>query len=191
MPKNTTHSENPVRSNSRRENGTPDSESMESPLDEAFLNELADIYNAEQQIAKALPKMAKAAQSPELREAFESHLEETLRQAKRLEDAVETLGVTLKRKKCKGMEGLLEEGKEMMDDYKGYPALDAVLIASAQKVEHYEIAAYGTLCEWAQQMGHDEAADLLQESLDEEKAADEKLTTIAEGLANQQAQEQD
>src|SRR4030095_11022661 len=112
------------------------SESMDNPLHEAFLDEVADMYNAEQQLIKALPKMAKAARSEALREAFESHLEETEQQAQRIEEAMESIGESVKRKKCKGMEGLLSEGKEMMAEYKDDPALDAVLIAAAQKVEH-------------------------------------------------------
>ena len=164
---------------------------MDNPLHEAFLDEVADIYNAEQQLINALPRMAKAAQSEELREAFEAHLQETEEQDRRIEEAMETIGETLKRKKCKAMEGLLAEGKEMMEDYEGDPAIDAVLIAAAQKVEHYEIASYGTVCAWAQQMNHNEALNLFQESLDEEKAADEKLTQIAESAANVQAEEKE
>ena len=168
-----------------------ESESMDNPLHKAFLDEVADIYNAEQQLIKALPKMAKAAQSEPLQEAFESHLKETEQQAQRIEEAMESIGESLQRKKCKAMEGLLAEGKEMMEDYKDDPALDAVLIAAAQKVEHYEIASYGTICAWAEQMGHQEALDLFKQNLGEEKAADEKLTTIAEDAANLKAEEKD
>lgn len=182
-------------STSNRREESESAESMEkNPLHEAFLAEVADVYSAEQQIIKALPRMAKAAQSDELREAFESHLQETEQQVKRLEEALETIGESLRRKKCQGMEGLLAEGKENMDEYKGDSALDAVLIAAAQKVEHYEIASYGTLCAWAEQMGHHEALELFKASLEEEKAADEKLTQIAESAANlhaEQEQEQD
>jgi ferritin-like metal-binding protein YciE len=160
-----------------------------NPLHEAFLDQVSDIYNAEQQLIKALPKMAKAAQSTELRAAFEAHLEETEGQARRLEEAMESIGESLRRKKCKAMEGLLAEGKEMMEEFKGNPALDAVLIAAAQKVEHYEIASYGTVSAWAQCMGHSEAVDLFQETLAEEKSADEKLTSIAEDLANVEAEQ--
>ena len=158
-----------------------ESKSMDNPLHEAFIDEVADMYNAEKQLIKALPKMAKAAQSEQLQEAFESHLKETEQQAQRIEEAMESIGESLQRKKCKAMEGLLAEGKEMMDDYKGDPAIDAVLIAAAQKVEHYEIASYGTICAWAEQMDHQEALELFKQNLEEEKAADEKLTTIAEG----------
>jgi ferritin-like metal-binding protein YciE len=168
-----------------------ETESMKNPLHEAFLDEVADIYNAEQQLIKALPRMAKAAQSDELRDAFESHLRETEQQSDRIEEALEAIGESLRRKKCRGMEGLLSEAKEMMGDYKNDPAIDAVLIAGAQKVEHYEIASYGTLCAWAEQMGHARALEFLRTSLEEEKAADEKLTRIAENAANPHAEGQD
>jgi ferritin-like metal-binding protein YciE len=165
------------------------SETMETRLHAAFLDEVYDLYNAEHQLIKALPKIAKAAQSEELREAFEGHWRETEEHARRLEQALESIGESMKRNKCEAMEGLLAEGKEMMDDFKDDAALDAVLIAAAQKVEHYEIASYGTLCAWAQRMGHTQALNLFQETLAEEKAADEKLTSIAESIANSQAQE--
>jgi ferritin-like metal-binding protein YciE len=185
----TTRNKRQTTSTTRRATGAGETDSMrENPLHEAFLNEIADIHNAEQQLIKALPKMAKAAQSDELREAFESHLRETEAQAERIEQAMESFGETLPRKKCKAMEGLLKEGKEMMDDFEDEPSLDAVLIAAAQKVEHYEIASYGTICAWAEQMGHHEALELFRENLEEEKAADEKLTQIAESAANVQAQ---
>jgi len=163
-------------------------DSSQNDLHELFLDEFADIYNAEKQLTKALPKMAKAAQTPELRQAFETHLRETENQINRLEQAIETLDESLKRKKCKAMEGLLEEGKEILEEQKGSSALDAGLIAAAQKVEHYEIASYGTLCRWAEMMGHTEALNLLKQNLAEEKATDEKLTQVAERTANVQAQ---
>ena len=169
-------------------NGSGENENKHDDLHELFLDELADIYSAEKQLVKALPKMAKAANSDELREAFESHLAETEQQRTRLEEAAEHLGEKLKNKKCKGMEGLIEEGKEMMEEMKDSSALDAALIASAQKVEHYEIASYGTLCAWAEQMGHDDVLQLLKETMEEEESADEKLTEIAESLANEEAQ---
>ncbi len=162
--------------------------SLDSSLHEAFLDELADIYNAEQQLLKALPKMAEAAEAQELRDAFTSHLQETEEHVKRLEEVAQTLGESLKTKKCKAMEGLLREGQEIMREFKGEPALDAVLIAAAQKVEHYEIASYGTLRAWVQQMGHTQVLSSLESTLEEEKAADEKLTQIAESLANQEAE---
>ena len=182
-------------SSNRRNTASRSSESdfseSNSELQELFLDELADIYNAEQQLTKALPKMAKAAQSDELREAFEMHLEETEGQISRIEQAAEAIGETLKRKVCKGMKGLLEEGQEMMQEKKDSPAIDATLIAAAQKVEHYEIASYGTICAWAKHLGQDEALELLHENLDEEKTTDEKLTELAESAANIQAQQAD
>jgi ferritin-like metal-binding protein YciE len=162
---------------------------MDNDLHELFLEELADILNAERQLTKALPKMARAAESAELTEAFESHLAETEIHISRLEKVFRSLDESPKRKKCKGMEGLIEEGEEMMKEMKSTSALDASLIASAQKAEHYEIASYGALCAWAGQMGHDEALQLLQETLDEEKTADETLTQIAESSANQMAEQ--
>jgi ferritin-like metal-binding protein YciE len=174
----------PTRSASEEDASSESSEGTDNPLHEVFLEEVADVHNAEQQLIKALPKMAKAAQSEELRAAFEAHLEETLSQVDRLKEAMESIGETLKSKKCKAMEGLLAEGKEMMEEHKGEPTIDAVLIAAAQKVEHYEIASYGTLVAWANELGHEEAAELLAETLEEEKAADEKLTQIAESTAN-------
>lgn len=163
---------------------------QQNELHELFLDELADIYNGEQQLTKALPKMAKAAQNEELREGFETHLQETEGQIARLEQVVEALGEAMKRKTCKGMKGLIEEGSEMMQEKKGSPSLDAALIAAAQKVEHYEIASYGTLCAWAKQMGHNEALELLHETLEEERATDEKLTQVAESLANVEAEQE-
>jgi ferritin-like metal-binding protein YciE len=165
-----------------------ESESQGNELHELFLEELADIYNGEQQLTKALPKMAKAAQSDELRQAFESHLQETENQISRLEQVFETLGESVKRKVCKGLKGIIEEGSEMIQEQKGSNALDAALINAAQKAEHYEIASYGTVCAWAKQMNHDEVLELLHETLDEEKTADEKLTQIAESAANVQTE---
>jgi ferritin-like metal-binding protein YciE len=159
----------------------------EGTLHDAFLDELRDAYDAEKQITKALPKMAKAADSPELRAAFESHLEETRGQIQRLEQVFASLDEKVRGKHCDGMEGIIEEGKSGMEEDFDDSTMDAVLIASAQRVEHYEMAAYGTLIAWAKAMGHDEAADLLQETLDEEKAADEKLTSLGEGGINQEA----
>lgn len=171
----------------RSGNGQESNGRENSELHELFLDELADIHNAEQQLVKALPKMAKAAQSDELREAFEAHLDETEGQIQRLEQVAEALDESIKRKVCKAMQGLLAEGQEMMQENKGSPALDAALIAAAQKVEHYEIATYGTLCAWAERMGQQEAVELLRQNESEEEAADEKLTGIAESLANEEA----
>jgi len=177
------------RMSSNRDMQDRDQESkMDNDLHELFLDELADVYSAEQQLTKALPKLAKTAESEELREAFEQHLEETEEHVSRLEQVAKQLGESLKRKTCKAMKGLVEEGEEIMKEQKDSSALDAALIAAAQKVEHYEIASYGTLVAWAEQMGHDEAVDLLEETLEEEKTADDKLTSIAESIANQKAQ---
>src|ERR671913_1136402 len=156
-------------------------------LHDAFLDELRDTYDAEKQIIKALPKMAKAASSPELRSAFEMHLEETRGQVARLEEVFAALGEKVRGKHCDGMAGIIEEGKSAMEEDFDDSTLDAALIASAQRVEHYEMAAYGTLVAWAKAMGHDEAADTLQQILDEEKATDEKLSQLAEGGINQEA----
>ena len=158
-------------------------------LHDAFVDELRDSYDAEKQLTKALPKMAKAANSPELREAIESHLEETLQQVERLEQVFESLGEKPRGKHCDGIAGIIQEAQAVMQEDFDEPTADACLIASAQRAEHYEMAAYGTLVAWARAMGHDEAADLLQETLDEEKAADEKLNTLAEGGINEQAAE--
>ncbi len=161
---------------------------MDNDLHELFLDELADLYSAEQQLTKALPKMAKAAQSDELREALEQHLEETEEHISRLEQVAESLDETLKKKTCEAMKGLLKEGDEIVKEQKDSTALDAGIIAACQKVEHYEIASYGTVCAWAEQMGHDEALKLLRQTEEEESAADEKLTEIAENIANERAQ---
>ncbi len=168
--------------------GESESGGMDTELHDLFLDQLGDIYNAEQQLTKALSKMAKAAESEELRQAFESHLEETEQQISRLDEAAEALDESIKRKTCKAMQGLIAEGQEMMSEKKNSSALDAALIAAAQKIEHYEIATYGTLCTWAEQMGHDQALQLLKQNLDEEESADEKLTSVAESIANQRAQ---
>jgi len=166
-----------------------DSESkMDNDLHELFLDELADLYSAEQQLTKALPKMAKAAESDELREALEEHLEETEEHLSRLEQVAESLDETLKKKTCKAMKGLIEEADEIVKEQKDSSALDAGIIAACQKVEHYEIASYGTVCAWAEQMGHDEALKLLRQTEEEESTADEKLTEIAETIANERAQ---
>jgi ferritin-like metal-binding protein YciE len=156
-------------------------------LHDAFIDELRDAYDAEKQLIKALKKMAKAASSPDLRAAFESHLVETEGQVARLEDVFGTLDEKARGKHCDGIAGIIEEGKGVMEEDFDEATLDACLIASGQRAEHYEIAAYGTLVAWAQAMGHTEAADLLQQTLDEEKAADEKLTALAESGINQEA----
>ena len=157
---------------------------MNSELHELFLDELADLLNAETQLTKALPKMAKAAQSEELRGALNSHLEETEGHVDRLKQVFEALNEKPSSKTCQAMKGLIEEGSELLQELKGKGTIDAGIIAAAQKVEHYEIASYGTVRAWAERMGHDEAVRLLEETLDEEKAADEKLTEVAETVAN-------
>lgn len=156
-------------------------------LHDAFIDELRDTYDAERQIIKALPKMIKACSSEELRAAFESHLEETRGQVERLEQVFELCEEKARGKHCEGVAGIIEEGKTMMEEEFDDTTMDAVLIASGQRVEHYEMAAYGTLVAWAREMGHNEAAELLEQTLEEEKAADEKLTTIAEGGINKEA----
>ena len=161
---------------------------MDNDLHELFLDELADVLSAELQLTKALPKMAKAAESDDLRQAFEDHLAETEEHVSRLEEVAEGLGEKLKKKTCAAMKGLIEEAQDLMKEQKDSSALDAALIAAAQKVEHYEIASYGTLCAWAKQMEHDDAARILGETLEEEKAADEKLTEIAQSAANSKAE---
>jgi ferritin-like metal-binding protein YciE len=165
-----------------------DIETMDSELHELFLDELADILSAEQQLTKALPKMAEAAVSEELTAAFETHLTETEHHIKRLEQVFMALDEPVRSKECKAMKGLLEEGKEMMEEMAGSSALDAALIAAAQKVEHYEIASYGTVCAWATRMGHDEAVELLSATLQEEKTTDDILTEIAEFSVNAAAE---
>jgi len=169
------------------ENGEHEGQEKNSELHELFLDELADLLSAETQLTKALPKMARAAQSDELREAIESHLEETEGHVERLKKVFESVEAKPKSKTCQAMKGLLEEGSEIMQELKGKGTMDAGLIAAAQKVEHYEMASYGTVRAWAEQMDHSEAVELLEETLEEEKAADEKLTEIAESLANAHA----
>ena len=164
------------------------SESMDNDLHELFLDELSDLYSAEKQLTKALPKMLKAAQSDELKSAIEAHLKETEGHVGRLEQIFQSLGEKIKRKTCAAMEGLVEEASELLQEQKGKSSLDAAIIAAAQKVEHYEIASYGTVRAWAEQMGHEDAVELLKATLDEERAADEKLTEIAASLANESAE---
>jgi ferritin-like metal-binding protein YciE len=156
-------------------------------LHDAFLDELRDTYDAEKQLTKALPKMVKASTSAALRDAFEAHLEETRQQVERLEQVFASLDEKARGKHCDGMAGIIEEGQAILAEDFDETTTDACLIAAAQRVEHYEMAAYGTLVAWARVLEHTDAADLLQETLDEEKAADEKLSAIAEGGINQAA----
>ncbi len=156
-------------------------------LREALVEEIKDLYNAEKQLVKALPKMAKGASSDELREAFESHLDETEGQVTRLERVFELLDEKPRGKHCAGMAGIVEEGSEKLQEDMEESVLDACLIASAQKVEHYEIGAYGTAIAWAEALGLTEVAQILNETLSEEKAADEKLSALAESGINEAA----
>lgn len=158
-----------------------------STLHDAFIDELRDTYDAERQLTRALAKLAKTATAPKLREAFETHLEETRGQIERLEQIFESLDEKVRGKHCDGIAGIIDEGKAIMEESFDDTTMDACLIAAGQRAEHYEMAAYGTLVAWATAMGHTEAAALLQETLDEEKAADEKLSALAEGGINQGA----
>ena len=161
---------------------------MES-LKELYIDELKDLYSAEKQLVKALPKMAKNATNAELQQAFTKHLEETEGHVERLEQIFEMLGERAGGKKCKGMEGLIEEAKELLEEDAAEEVLDAGLISKAQHVEHYEMAGYGTVRTWAQQLGLDEQADLIQQTLDEESNANELLTQIAETSVNLEAEQ--
>jgi ferritin-like metal-binding protein YciE len=156
-------------------------------LEDLFEDELRDVYDAEKRILKALPKMAKAAADEQLRDAFTTHLEETRGQVDRLEQVFASLDLKVKGKRCMGMEGILAEGSELMGEDGEEAVLDAGLIASAQRVEHYEITAYGSLMAWAKVLGYNDAVELLAENEREEKETDEKLSTLAESLINQQA----
>jgi ferritin-like metal-binding protein YciE len=156
-------------------------------LKDLFLDELADMYDAERRIVKALPKMAKAATCDDLRGAIQSHLKETEGHVKKLEEVFQSFDEKAKGKTCEATVGLLEEGDEIAAEFKGSPAINAALISAAQKVEHYEMASYGCLHEWAGLLGNKEAAGLLQEILDEEKAANEALTELARASSNEEA----
>jgi ferritin-like metal-binding protein YciE len=155
-------------------------------FDKLFVSELKDLYSAEKQITKALPKMAKKATAPELKKAFESHLKETEGHVTRLERACEILGEKPTGKTCNGMKGLLEEGSEMMEEAEQGAILDAGMISAAQRVEHYEMAGYGTVIAYARMLGKEQIAKLLEQTLEEEKACDEKLTTISK-VSNREA----
>ena len=157
-------------------------------LDELFHDTLKDIYFAEKKIRSTLPKMAKAAQNGELKAAFEKHRDETEGQVERLDQVFAIIDKKPQGKTCAAIVGITEEGAEIMQEYKGSPALDAGLLAAAQAVEHYEISRYGTLRTWAEELGHTDAASLLQETLDEEEATDQALTKIANTAVNQEAE---
>ncbi|MCV3241776.1 ferritin-like domain-containing protein [Mesorhizobium sp. ZC-5] len=156
-------------------------------LEDLFLDSLKDIYYAEKKIVKALPKMAKAAEGEEVAAAFEKHLAETEAQVERLEQVFELLGKPARGKTCPAIDGILEEGSEILEEYKGAPGLDAGLVAAAQAVEHYEIARYGTLITWAKQLGLTDAAELLKATLAEEEVTDEALSALGEGGVNERA----
>lgn len=160
----------------------------EKKLDDLFYDTLKDIYFAERQILKALPKMARAATDPKLKQAFEKHKEETQGHVERLQEVFEIIGKRAQGKTCEAIQGIIAEGEEIIEDFKGAPALDAGLVSSAQAVEHYEIARYGTLKAWAEKLGHTKAVSLLDATLKEESKTDEALTKIAETAVNQAAQ---
>jgi len=157
-------------------------------LHDLFEDGLKDIYYAEKKILAALPKMAKATQNEELASAFEQHRDETERQLERLDQVFEAIDQPSKGKKCPGIEGIIEEGKEIIDEFKGAPALDAGLVAAAQAVEHYEITRYGTLIAWANKLGLADAIPLLEQNLEEEKNTDKRLTQLAESTINEYAE---
>jgi ferritin-like metal-binding protein YciE len=156
-------------------------------LEDLYMDLLKDLYSAEKQLVKALPKLAKNAQSPDLQKAFQDHLKQTEGHVERIERIFTELDGSPRGKKCVGMEGLIEEGNELLQEDAEPDVLDAGLIAAAQKVEHYEIAGYGTARAWAQRLGYDKAARILQETLNEESMANEKLTKIAESHINMEA----
>ncbi|NTJ41470.1 ferritin-like domain-containing protein [Agrobacterium larrymoorei] len=160
----------------------------EKKLDDLFYDTLKDIYYAERQILKTLPKMARAANSDKLKAAFEKHKEETQGQIERLQEVFEIIGKRAQGKTCEAIQGIIAEGEEIMDDFKGSPALDAGLISSAQAVEHYEMARYGTLKAWAEQLGHKDVVKLLDATLQEETKTDEDLSSLATSAVNQAGQ---
>jgi ferritin-like metal-binding protein YciE len=160
-------------------------------LEELLQDELKDIYDAEKQLTKALPKLMKKASNDELRDAIEDHLNQTRQHVERLEQAFEQMGMPVRGKKCEGMQHLIAEGNDMIADAEDDDTRDAVMIAGAQKVEHYEIASYGTIRTWANLLGKSEVAALMEETLDEEKEADQRLTSIAESFVNQAAADGD
>ena len=159
-------------------------------LDNLFHDALKDIYFAEKKILSALPKMAKAAQNDDLRAAFKKHRAETEQQVKRLDQVFGMIDAKPQGKSCQAIMGMIEEGQEVMEEYKGSPALDAGLLAAAQSVEHYEISRYGTLRTWAEELRLDEAVQLLEATLKEEKATDEALTELAESVVNAEAEDE-
>jgi ferritin-like metal-binding protein YciE len=161
--------------------------SVMDSLQDLLQDELKDIYDAEKQLTKALPKLAKKASNEDLKEAFEGHLQETQGHVERLEEIFKQMGMPVRGKKCEGMQHLIAEGNDMISECEDDDARDAVMIAAAQKVEHYEIASYGTIRTWANLLGKGEIAAILEDTLEEEKAADVKLTSIAESSVNEAA----
>jgi ferritin-like metal-binding protein YciE len=159
----------------------------EKMLEDLFHDTLKDIYYAERKILKALPKMAKGAQAPDLKAAFEKHRDETEQHVERLQEVFEILGKRAQGKNCPAIDGIIEEGEEVLEDYKSTAALDAGLIAAAQAVEHYEITRYGTLKRWAELMGKKDAVKLLDATLNEEAKTDDALTALADALVNEKA----
>jgi ferritin-like metal-binding protein YciE len=186
--RNATERKTPARRRGFRVVTRRDTMTKEKHLKELFHDTLKDIYFAEKKILTALPKMAKAAQSHELKSAFARHEDETEEQVTRLEKVFKSIGETPKGKTCDAIMGILDEGKEIMDEYKGMPALDAGLLAAAQAVEHYEISRYGTLKCWASELGYAEAVKLIEATLNEEKKTDAALTKLAESEVNVHAQ---
>jgi len=162
---------------------------MAKDLNYLLLHTIKDVYFAEKAIAQALPEMAEAAQNPELKEAFETHLEETNEQIRRLEQVFKLLGETPEANPCEAIKSILKEGDEVADEFEGEPALDAGLIAAAQAVEHYEMARYGAMRAWAQQLGMDDVVELLEMTLSEEENADALLTGLAESSVNEEAED--
>jgi len=165
----------------------------ENTLRDLFVDELRDLYDAENRLVKALPKMAKAAESDELRSGIESHLEQTKEHVERLKQVLTSLDEKVSAKKCPGMVGILEEGEEMLDEEYEGSVMDAAIISAAQRVEHYEIAAYGCVRSWAQELGEERAAELLEKTLNEEKETDARLTELAEQIntsANSEAEDE-
>jgi len=163
---------------------------MVQNLEDGFLTELADLLNAEHQILKMLPKMVQAVESPELRRVLQEHAQETEEQATRIERVFKLFNRTPADEECEGIQGILKEGKELLEKTGSGPVRDAMIIAAAQKVEHYEIASYGTLCAWADELGEGRALRLLEETLNEERMADRKLSRVAESMTNERAREQ-
>ncbi|MGV9013125.1 MAG: ferritin-like domain-containing protein [Flavobacteriales bacterium] len=162
-------------------------EKRSTGLMKLFEDQLADLYYVEKQLTKAIPKMMKAAQNGDLQAALEGHLEETKEHVTRLESIFELIGKPAKAKKCPAIDGILEEGKEIMEEFSDDPALDAGIVSAGQKVEHYEMSSYGCMAAWAEQLGMDDALELINMTLNEEKAADEKLSMIAEDVVNIEA----